>query len=340
MARIANDNPINEANKADDNIIQPFQLIESGLRGRLVRLGSVADEILAAHNYPEPVAHILAEAMGLGLILASMLKYDGIFTLQTSTDGPVKALVVDVTSEGVLRSYAGYDKDELEKALHKTENDTQDKNRYSGLDYTKLVGNGYLAFTVDQGDHTERYQGIVSIEGESLSQSVQHYFEQSEQIRTCVRVAAGRIDGKWRCGSLMIQKLPDAEPNPDEEKIINLNNDESDKSKSEQKEDWERSVILMQTCTEEEFLAPDLHSADLLVRLFHEEGIRVFDQKYIYKGCRCSRERVENVIRSLSQEEIDECLEDGNIEMTCEFCSQLYSFTKEDVISLRDSESE
>lgn len=346
MARIANDNPTTKNGDADDNVVQPFQLIESDLRGRLVRLGSVVDDILSAHNYPAPVAHVLGEALGLALILASMLKYDGIFTLQTSTDGPVKTLVVDITSTGEMRGYAAFDEDKINEILNTTNENDQDQNRYSGMEYSHLVGNGYLAFTVDQGQHTERYQGIVAVEGESLSQSVQHYFDQSEQIQTHVRVAAGIINDKWRCGALMVQKLPDETSDLDDEdfqqpeNVVEMKSDDGlKKKKSEKEEDWNRAVILTQTCTKEEFLSPDLHSSDLLVRLFHEEGITVFEQKHITKSCRCSREKVINVLMSLSPEEQENCFKKDIIEMTCEFCSKQYEITRDDLASQEENES-
>jgi molecular chaperone Hsp33 len=337
MARIANDNPTMEQN-ADDNIVQPFQLMESGLRGRIVRLGSVVNEILSAHDYPDPVSHILAEAMGLGLILASMLKFEGIFTLQTNTDGAVKALVVDVNSEGILRAYASFDENQIKAIMEDAEKDhgKEEDNRYSGLEYGALLGKGYLAFTVDQGPQTERYQGIVAVEGESLSQSVQHYFDQSEQILTCVRVAAGKIKDAWRCGALMIQKIPDEGGEHEGSNVISMDSESDHKTKEEKDDDWNRSVVLMQTCTQDEFLAPDLHSNDLLMRLFHEEGVIVYDPLAISKGCRCTQKRVENALLTLSAEERQECIKDGKVEMVCEFCSKKYVFTADEINSLEN----
>lgn len=335
MARIANDNSGERFGNADDNVIQPFQLEASGLRGRLVRLGSVIDEILGAHAYPEPVSHILAEALALGMILASMLKYEGIFTLQTSTDGPVRTLVVDITTEGQIRAYAGFDDDAL-AALEKVTD-----GAYAGYDYGDLLGRGYLAFTVDQGSHMERYQGIVAIEGTALSHSVQHYFDQSEQILTSLRVAAGRIGNTWRAGAIMLQRIPEEGgdalvPADPEGKVVSLEVNKSiEKTHQERQEDWNRSVILMQTCTAEEFIAPDLHSSELLLRLFHEEGVRVFEPKTVFKGCRCSEEKVMNVLLSLSDEERDHCIVDGKIEMVCEFCSRAYVYNPEDIEKLK-----
>jgi molecular chaperone Hsp33 len=241
-----------------------------------------------------------------------------------------------VNSEGILRAYASFDEKQIKAILEDANEEDAEDNRYSGLEYGALLGKGYLAFTVDQGPNTERYQGIVAVEGESLSQSVQHYFDQSEQIQTCVRVTAGRINDEWRCGALMIQKLPEeGEHVASSENVVSMDGDTEEKTKEEKDEDWNRSIVLLKTCTEDEFLAPDLHSNDLLMRLFHEEGVTVYDPVSISKGCRCSQERVENVLLSLSDEERQECIKDGKVEMTCEFCSKKYVFTADEVNALK-----
>src|SRR5690349_80681 len=139
-----------------DDLVQPFQIDSSGLRGRLVRLGPVLDEILTRHDYPEPVALMLGEAIALAAALAGALKYDGLFTLQTRGDGPIRLLVADVTSAGALRGYAHYDAERLAKAVA-----TAPGSAGIGDSVPRLLGAGHLAFTVDQGEHTDRYQGIV-----------------------------------------------------------------------------------------------------------------------------------------------------------------------------------
>ena len=184
--------------------IRPFQIEASGLRGRLVRLGPELDGILSRHAYPAPVARFLAETLTLATLLSAMLKYDGVFTLQGKGDGPLKLLVADVTSEGKMRAFAQYDAAafEGEHAARMTEDAEL-------APAAALLGKGYLAFTVDQGENTERYQGIVELYGKTLADCVQHYFRQSEQIDTGVAVAAELTEAGWRAGGVMLQRMPE-----------------------------------------------------------------------------------------------------------------------------------
>lgn len=312
MSRIANDNPQNQDGTIKDDIILPFQLQESGLRGRAIRLGKALDDILTAHNYPDAVSLLLADTITLAVALSSMLKYDGMFTLQASGKGVIKTLVSDVDSEGNIRGCATFSHEDLE-ALPKSADGV-----YDGFALTDLLGDGYLAFTVDQGD-AERYQGIVSLTGKNIRDSVSHYFEQSEQLRTSLYVASRREEGAWRAGALMLQFLP-GDVNT-EAGVVAFN----DKTDAERKEDWTRSKMLLQTCTDDEILASDMHVNELLRRLFHEEGVIVFDPKKVQKNCRCSQEKVESVVKSLSPEDREHAASNGKIEMTCEFCSRTYT---------------
>lgn len=296
--------------KLDDNIIQPFQLESSSLRGRSVRCGAVLDQILAAHDYPYPVAHLVAETVTLALLLSSMLKYEGIFTLQAKGEGPVSMLVADVTSAGEVRGCATFDADRLEAARQQLSALKTPESSQNHL--AQYLGAGYMAFTVDQGGNTDRYQGIVELKGASLVDCVQHYFTQSEQIKTGIKMAAGLRDGVWRAGGIMLQHMPESDGRG-EEFISNLKED-----------DWRRSMILMDSCTDDEFLDPELSENELLLRLFHEEGVRVFEPQPIIKSCRCDEGRVRNMIRAMSQDDIDYITIDGHIEVKCEFCSQQY----------------
>lgn len=297
---------------ADDNVIQPFSLDASNLRGRSVRLGSVLDDILKAHDYPNPVAHLVAETATLALLLSSMLKYDGIFTLQTQGDGPVGMLVADVTSAGDVRACATFDADRVEIAREQINAMRSRENSHNHL--AQYLGKGYIAFTVDQGPNTERYQGIVELKGASLVDCVQHYFTQSEQIQTGIKMAAGQRDDVWRSGAIMVQHMPDEETET-ASNIVDLDAD-----------DWRRVMVLLDTATKEEFLDADLHSNTLLHRLFHEEEVRVYEPIAVQKQCRCDVQRVENVLLTMSPEEREYMVRDGKISMRCEFCSTDYDF--------------
>ena len=183
-----------------DDIIQPFVLDTSGFHGRLVRLGHAADTIIGRHEYPDVIAELLAESMALTGALAAALKFDGVFTLQLSGDGPVKYLVSDVTSDGNLRGLA-----EMRSAV-------PSRSALENAAIPRLFGTGYLAFTVDQGVHTERYQGIVDLTGATLQDCVHHYFQQSDQFAAAVKLCGRRDpDGQWRAGALMLQRSPESE---------------------------------------------------------------------------------------------------------------------------------
>jgi molecular chaperone Hsp33 len=312
MSKIANDNPVEQDGAIKDDIILPFQLQESGLRGRAIRMGSTLDDILNAHQYPEAISHLLADTIALTAALSSMLKFEGIFTLQASGKGVIKTLVSDMDSNGNIRGCAAFSNDDFDKI--KPSGD----GLYDGYTLADLMGEGYLAFTVDQGEHTERYQGIVALEGDVLQQSVTHYFEQSEQLRTSLYVASNQVDGQWRSGALMLQFLPDDNEDAD---VVAFN----DKTDNERNEDWQRSKILLQSCTADEITDKNLHINELLRRLFHEEGVIVYSEQTLTKKCRCSMDRVQNVVDGLSADDREHAAKDGKIEMTCEFCSQTYT---------------
>ncbi len=271
-----------------------------------MRLGAVLDDILSGHkSYPDDVLHLTAETLVLGAMLSSMLKYEGIFTFQTSGEGPVTMLVADMTSNGHVRACAAFKEEEL-------------KDRKFIDNRAELLGKGYLAFTVDQGEFTERYQGIVELKNESLLTSVQHYFTQSEQINTGMMMAIGKVEGKWRGCGIILQQMP--------EDSANYNKDQSNVNE----DDWRRTMILLSSVKDDEMLSPMLGPKDLLFRLFHEEGVRVFDQQPLMKSCRCSAERVRGILSGMSPEDINDVTVDGKIVMTCEFCSTEYVFNPDE----------
>ena len=299
----------------DDNIVQPFRLESTSIRGRIVRLGTVLQDIIQRHDYPAPVSFMLSEAVTLCVLLSAMLKYDGIFTLQIKGSGPIHALVADATTDGKIRGYASFDEQGVKK-LAKRKPDTENH-------FFHLLGKGYVSFTVDQDrDDVERYQGIVELQGESLLDCVNFYFKQSEQIKTNFRLDIHPQDGQWRAGAIMIQHMPSEQKGEIAEDIS--------------EEDWKRSSMLMETVRENELLAPNLSTQEVLYRLFHEEGVRVYEPFSVKHVCRCSKERVENIIRTLPEDEINDILEEqGKVAVDCEFCSRNYSFEKEDVAALK-----
>lgn len=281
------------------DVIRPFQLERSNVRGRAARFGPLLDEIVSRHAYPELVEQLVAHAVLSTVLLSSLLKYDGIFTLQARGDGPVSLLVADVTSGGAVRAYARYDSERLAA---------------DGGGALALLGQGYLSFTVDQQNSEDRYQGIVALTGEHFDQALGHYFEQSEQLATTVRTAARKYSGGWRAGGILVQKLPEDDAG------------RVQKPEAEDEEDWRRASILLGSVADVELLDRTLDLDTLLFRLFHEERVRVFDAHRVHRGCRCSAERVETVLKSLDRDELREMEVEGAIVVTCEFCSEPYRY--------------
>ncbi|MGQ0527073.1 MAG: Hsp33 family molecular chaperone HslO [Alphaproteobacteria bacterium] len=297
---------------ADDNVVQTFQIETSQVRGRLIRLGRVLDDILQPHGYPAPVAQLVAETVTLALLLSSMLKYEGIFTLQTKGDGPVSMLVADVTTGGDVRACAKFDADKfavIEKQVSINRKTESEQNLL-----VQYLGQGYIAFTVDQGNNNERYQGIVELKGASLADCVHHYFNQSEQITTGIKMAVRQRNNKWRAGGIMIQRLPGEDGQVREDQ-------------------WDHATALVNTCKTDEFLDPDLHSNELLVRLFHEDGVRVFTPANVRKNCRCNTCKIEKVLLGMSKDNIEYLSDEGIIAMDCEFCNAHYTFETKDILS-------
>jgi molecular chaperone Hsp33 len=304
------------------DVVQPFRLESAGVLGRLIRLGPALDRIIAPHHYPAEVATLLAEGITLASALASGLKYDGIFTLQTSGSGPIRTMVADVTSDGGLRGYARIDAERL--------NNTDPATATSGP-VPRLLGVGHMAFTVDQGPGTERYQGITELIGSTLADCAQNYFRRSEQLETAFTLFAETHEADTgeaisvRSGAVLLQHLPTESPSGSSE--ARIRDDAQDEA-------WRRVVILMSTLTGAEILDPSISPNTLLYRLFHEEGIRVFPVKPLEQQCRCAGERVERTLRLLPKSDIAEMIDDGIVTVTCEFCKANYTFDENQIDAL------
>jgi molecular chaperone Hsp33 len=302
-----------------DNLVLPFRTETSGISGRLVRLGSVVDEILQRHNYPEPVSEVLGEALALTGMLGSQLKFDGKLIVQTRSDGPLGFFVTNFQSPGGLRGYASFDAAGIEAITKAGE----------ASDHGALLGSGHLALTIDQGADMDRYQGIVPLTGEPLSQAALGYFRQSEQLPTWIKLAVARVrnpsgDNKWhwRAGGLMVQHVsPEGgKPPPEDAPQDFLMGDDDD--------DWQRVAMLAQTVELHELIDPTLAPERLIYRLFHEEGVRAFETVPLEGYCQCSADRVEALIATFDAEERESMkTPDGQIGVTCEFCGRFYNFT-------------
>jgi molecular chaperone Hsp33 len=299
------------------------------LRGRVVRLGPLVDEILTRHDYPAPVAKLLGEALVLTVMLGSALKIDGRFILQTQTDGPLRMLVVDFTAPDKVRACARFDRDRVAAAI---------KDNKAGPG--DLLGNGHLAMTIDQGPDTSRYQGLVALEGGSLEDAAHEYFVRSEQIPTRVRLAVaeelragkGGASHRWRAGGILLQFLPKS---PERARVADLDPGDAPEGTAphvvEEDDAWVEGRALVSTVEDLELIDPALSSERLVYRLFHEPGVRVFRAAELRAECSCSRDGVEAMLKSFSQDDRDHMVEDGRISVTCEFCSANYVFAPGEV---------
>lgn len=308
--------------ESGDDVAVPFTLDNLDSRGRVVRLGSALDVIISRHNYPAPVARLLGEATTLAALMGSSLKFEGRFILQTRTDGPVSLLVVDFDTPDGLRAYARFDDKALDEAVKAGRTRPEE-----------LLGNGILALTVDQGVHTERYQGIVSLDGDSLEDVAHTYFLQSEQIPTRVRLAVaehserGRSRPMWRAGGVLVQHLPEHGQSQmrDLPGDGDFDNHDADGDVIEAN-GWTEAKILLDTLSDAELVDPDLSSERILFRLYHETGVRMFEPQHLVERCTCSPERVEQMIHDFGPDERADMVVDGQIEVVCEFCSTHYHF--------------
>jgi molecular chaperone Hsp33 len=318
------------ADHAVDDTVLPFEVAALDLRGRVVRLGPALDDILGRHGYPAPISKLLGEAIVLTVLLGSFLKFDGRFILQTKTDGPVRMIVVDYRGRGRVRACAQFDP----QLIVEMERNSTAKRAMD------LMGRGHLAMTIDQGPDMSRYQGLVALTGGSLEEAAHEYFLRSEQIPTKVRLAVAEEllaggDGprhRWRAGGMLLQFLPkkaermrgpDLDPGdaPEGTAAHVLPVDEA----------WIEGQSLIATVEDIELIDPDLSSERLLYRLFHEHGVRVFNSSGVEAKCSCSRDSVTNMLKSFSQDDRDEMIQDGVIAVTCEFCNTQYVFAPTEV---------
>jgi len=303
---------------AEDDSLLPFAVAPLDVRGRLVRLGPAVNSILTHYDYPPSVARLLGEAAALTALLGSLIESHGRFQLQTRSDGPVDMIVVDFDAPGKLRGFARYDESRM----------------IAGMSPGALLGQGHLALTMERDRDAARYQGVVPLEGDGFAEAAHRYFRQSEQIPSYVRLAvaesltpAGR---SWRAGGLLLQYLPetplrprDLDPGDAPEGAASPDDDEDDA--------WVEGLSLAATTQDHELVDPGLSGEQLLYSLFHERGVTVYPTRPIVEACRCSTERIVNLLRSFTpQDRRDMIGDDGRIGVTCEFCRTLREFDPAD----------
>jgi molecular chaperone Hsp33 len=298
------------------DIIQPFMLNDSLVRGRMVRLDGCLNDILSRHNYHHAISNQLAEMMLIGAMLATQLPEGGILTLQIKCDGVVSFMVCDVTSEGGLRAYANVPQPD---SLSNIPLDAKMRD---------VLGNGYLAITLDT-PYGEPYQGIVPLDGESLTEAVSHYFTQSQQLdvafQNCIsKVTSENGFSRFVASGIMLERMPEISVDLQQEQSING-------FSKEENEQWDYNKLLIKTATEKELTDSHLAPSALLYRLFNEEGVWIYDTLPITRNCRCSRGKIMNVLRTIPRDELQDMVVDGYISVVCQFCNQEELFTQSEI---------
>jgi molecular chaperone Hsp33 len=293
----------------DDDFVAPFQIETRPVRGRIARLGGAVDEVLSRHAYPEPVANLLGEACTLAALVGASLKFEGRLIVQASGDGPVAYVVADYDTSGAVRGYCRFDAARVAAA----------SQGFARPGAGVLLGHGTFAMTIDRGPDMDRYQGVTPIEGETLALAAETYFSRSEQTPTRVRLAVGQVDTgsgpRWRAGGLIIQNIAE------------------DQARGPTAEAWTTAQALFETVGEDELVDPTVTAGELLWRLFNEQGVRLFEAAPVAGFCRCTRERIVEVLGSFPVEERAAMIEpDGRIHVRCEYCARTYEVEPDTVL--------
>ena len=307
-----------------DDTVLPFQLDHSDIRGRVVRLDGVLQQVLKQHTYPTQIEALVAEAALLTSLIGQMIKLRWKLSLQIRGSGPVRLIATDYygpTDDGQparIRAYAGFEANDL----------------LAGADPFSMIGDGYFAILIDQGEGTVPYQGITPIAGKSLAACAETYFAQSEQLPTRFSLSFGQsqIPGQpasWRGGGVMMQHMPASSPFVAAEEGSGDGGllSHGDILTGDEGENWTRANLLLDTVEELELIGPTVQPTDLLVRLFHEEGPRVFDPQPIRFGCSCSADHVRKSLSIYPAEDIAEMITpEGIVTADCQFCGAHYEF--------------
>ncbi|HTT36262.1 MAG TPA: Hsp33 family molecular chaperone HslO [Burkholderiales bacterium] len=275
--------------------LQRFLFEGAPVRGEIVHLDATWRAVLERHDYPEPLRTTLGELMAAAALLSATIKFTGSLILQVQGSGPVKLIVVECTSDQTMRATAKWD------------------GELPAGGFRALVGNGRFAITIAPNDARQTYQGVVSLEGESVAATLEHYMASSEQLETRLWLAS---DPNQAAG-LLLQRLPG--------------------SSAADPDAWNRAVRLGETVTTQELLG--LPARQIVHRLYHEEDIRVFEARVVSFRCSCSRERVVNMLRMLGREEVRSILQErGAVDVSCEFCNRRYAFDAVDAEQIFASE--
>ncbi len=288
------------ANSVDQ--IHRFVIDQTDIRGEIVSLGQSLHAIREHQSLPAVVDRLLAQFAAAVALLSNTLKFDGIISIQARGDGPLPLIMAECSHHKQLRAIAKPDPDAPEE-------------QWQENDIRALVGaKGVLTITIEP-DHGERYQGIVPLDAANLAQCIEHYFMQSEQLPTRLWLASS---GDYAAG-LMLQILPSDD-------------------QVRQQDQWHTQTELANTITDEELLLLDHQT--VLRRLFHEQGVRIFDPTPVAFSCSCSQARCGEALKRLGRAELDDILQErGFVDMTCDFCRHRYEFSPLEIDALFNPET-
>ena len=296
-----------------DDHVASFQLENSSVRGRICRLGDFSvDAILKRHDYPRWAAHALGEAMALAVLSAATLKIDGKILVQIEGNGPIGMMAAEAHTNGALRGYLRINKDKWEKMSAQAAEERPSVQA--------MIGKGVMGLIIIQDNPgTQPYQGVVPLDGETIAECAAHYFAQSEQIPTQLRLSVGEIEEPggtrlWRVGGAIIQQVA------------------GDDARGDTKEEWDHASALFDTLSDMELVDPAITSDRLLYRLFHENGVRMEMPKAIRDECTCSEERLKSTLSSMPRGELKMMAEeDGKLVADCQFCGRIYHLHLDDL---------
>jgi molecular chaperone Hsp33 len=282
----------------DRDCLHRFIFEHYPIRGHLVHLDAAWQALIEHSDYPEAIRDTLGETVAAAVLLAATIKFEGILSLQLQGEGPVHLMLAQCTSGLGVRGLARFSQDERLRRI------------------VDLIGPGNLTVTLENDDGSQRYQGVVPLSENRLADSLQEYFEKSEQLPTRLWLQA---DAHGASG-MLLQRLPDPKPGTGES--------------AEPVEDaWRRVQLIGETLTPEELRT--LSDAQILHRLFNEDDLRLFEPLPVYFRCRCSRERVTAMLQGLGEAETRGVLaERGEVEVRCDFCNRAYSFDAVDVAQM------
>lgn len=284
-----------------NDLLHRFIFDDCDIRGETVTLGDSYREVLQHNPYEPSVQRLLGEFLAAAALLSSTLKFEGMIILQARGDGPISTLMAECNHHNSLRGIV-----RMNPGILLTDDLSQAGNMQ------QLLGRGVLAITIEPAKG-ERYQGIVPMESENLAGCLEHYFQQSEQLKTRLWFAANENNSS----GFLLQALP---------KQLKTHTEENEQH-------WETLCVLAETITAEELLT--LEHPDMLYRLFHEEALRLFEPNQLHFACSCSRERTASALLSLGKDEVEKILiEDGHIDVDCQFCNKHYHFDAEAIREL------